>query len=591
LAQAIPARDFCCFCFARSACRSALLFPSCILGSNQPQLVKMFNPDMMSAAQNMMANMKPEDMKKMSDWASNVDPKTMENMMKSMGQSTNGMDTSKMSEQMKNMTPEQMKSGMSQMQSTMAGQKKYMYDGAVKIKNDGNSLIKEEKYIEALENYSRALENLAPHNSDEIDQLKQQLLNNSAMCHLKLKDFDQTISSCDKALAVDPRSFKAYFRRGQAQCEKGQLQEAVADVRRASELAPSDKAISAELSRLRAELKSSGIKEIEGTPLPPAARAPSASSGGSSSSSANVSQTVDQLAKNPELLQQASEAMKNLSPDELNKMMSQAPLPPGMTPEMMKSQMETLSKNPDMIKSAVSSLQSLPEEERKKLLSQRASMQGGQAAGSIPGGFPAGDMSQMSKVLENPEMIQQAVEMTKNMKEEDLAKLNLGNGEADMMRQAAEQMAANPDLAQQMSDMMKNMPPDQMAKMMEMSSQMRGGGMGGNPMAGGVDGDESAGMGGMGGMANMMSDPGMMKAAEEMMKNMPPETMAAMARSSGLDLDDDKARMVSKFLPWLMMLMRWFSYVRKAWTVAFSRRGRIVLAVVVLLIAMIQHYR
>merc|ERR1740129_496811 len=147
--------------------------------------------------------------------------------------------------------------------------------------------------------------------------------------------------------------------------------------------------------------------------------------------------------------------------------------------------------------------------------------QGGGGGGG--GGFPAGDMSQMSKVLENPDMIKQAVEMTKNMKDEDLEKLNLGNGEAAMMRQAAEQMAANPELAEQMSSMMKNMPPEQMSKLMEMSSQMRGGGAGNG---GGDPTDPSATVGGMG---NMMNDPSMIKAAEEMMKNMPPEALASMA--------------------------------------------------------------
>merc|ERR1712217_55514 len=107
----------------------------------------------------------------------------------------------------------------------------------------------------------------------------------------------------------------------------------------------------------------------------------------------------------------------------------------------------------------------------------------------------------------------------------------------------------------------------------------------------------NADLGGLGGldqkaaMASMMSDAGMMKATEEMMKNMSPETLASMAKASGLDLDEGKAKMVARFLPWLMRFMRWFGYVKKGWSALFSRKGRLVLAGVVVAIAMLQQMR
>merc|ERR1711920_1646 len=110
--------------------------------------------------------------------------------------------------------------------------------------------------------------------------------------------------------------------------------------------------------------------------------------------------------------------------------------------------------------------------------------------------------------------------------------------------------------------------------MMQMSRSMggTGGGGGSMPSFGGQSGmDPSA----------MMSDPDMMKATEQMMSSMSPEMLASMAKASGLDISEDKAKMVAKFLPWMMRLMRWFGHVKKVWSAVWSRNGRIGLAVVV----------
>jgi len=268
--------------------------------------------------------------------------------------------------------------------------------------------------------------------------------------------------------------------------------------------------------------------------------------------------------------------MKSMPPEELEKMMSQHPMP-GVSKEMMKSQLETISKNPDLLQNAVDRMNSMPPEQREQMLASAGSGQAGAVAPSVPT-----DPGALSQIFDNPGMMTQVGEMMKNMSDEDLARMHgCSAEEAGTMRQAAEQMAANPELGKQMSDMMKNMPPEQLSKMMEMSRGMRGGGQDG---AGGVPTDSAGAMGAM------MSDPAMMKAAEDMMKNMSPEALASMARSSGLDVDEDKAKMITKHLPKLMMLMRWFAYTKNAVSSIFSRRGRMVLAVVILGVAMMQHY-
>merc|ERR1712060_330794 len=121
------------------------------------------------------------------------------------------------------------------------------------------------------------------------------------------------------------------------------------------------------------------------------------------------------------------------------------------------------------------------------------------------------------------------------------------------------------------------MPPEQLQSMMDISSRMRGKGDG----ASSPDVDPSA----------ILNDPDMMKATEEMMKSMSPETLASMARASGMDISEDKAKIVARFLPWLMKAMRVMGHVKKLWSAMWSPRGRVILAVVVLLSAVYQHSR
>jgi len=544
---------------------------------------------MMEAASKMMQNMKPEDMARMSEFASKMDPNQMESMMKNMGGAPPGMDAKQMSEQMKNMSPEQMRAQMSQAQAQMGAQKTYYMNAAVMLKNEGNQHIKNEKFTEALEVYNRAIENLKPHAGDDVRQLRIQLLSNAALCHLKQKHFGKARDTCDEALKIDAKCIKATFRRGQALEGLDNLSEAVAELKRAVELSPEDKIIGNELTRVKKVCKDRGISEPAAASRGETSTAststpslPTSFSPGSSSSSSgprgmgNMSEAVDALSKNPEMLEQATQAMKNMSPEDMQKMMQNSPMPAGMTPETMKNHMEALSQNPDMIKSAVESLKALPEEERKKLLSKE--------------GMPADSMANMSKVFENPDMMKQVAEMAKNVSTEDVG----GDPEqAEMMRKAAEQLQANPELGKQMSDMMKNMPPDQLQKMMELSQSMRKG-----KSEGSASSDSSSGLGGLGASSDayesLMSDPKMMKAAEEMMKSMSPETLASMARSSGMDIDENKAKMLGKlmpFIPWVLKAMRAFGFVRKGWRALWTSRGRVILAVVVLVIGLLQTYR
>mmetsp|Transcript_53631 Transcript_53631/g.114513 ORF Transcript_53631/g.114513 Transcript_53631/m.114513 type:complete len:554 (+) Transcript_53631:306-1967(+) len=550
----------------------------------------MFNPEMMAAAQKMMANMKPEDMQRMSQMAANMDPKVMEGMMKNMngGQMPGNVDTAEALNQMKNMTPEQMRAGMSQAQNQMNAQKTYYCNAAEVLKNEGNAAVKKEDYAGALQKYTKALENLKPHSGTDVDALKVNLLNNSALCYLKTKDYDSAYTACQDSLKVSPSNYKALFRRGSALESQGKLKEGFLDLHQASTLAPNDAAVSRELARLRAELKVQGLDEDEvlasakpmetPTTSSPSPSAPSGSAGGSSSSSMpNLSQdqwsaAAERMAENPDMFRQASEMMKNMSPEQLQSMMG-SNMPPGMDAATMKSQMEMLEKNPDMFKSAMDGFKNMPEAERKRLLAQRAGSSSSSAATpAVPRtATGAPDMKNMS-----PEMMTQALNMTKNLTPEQLKAMNINSPqEAEMMQQTAAQLQSNPEMMDMMMNMMKNMDEKQMQDMMKMSAGMRGAsGAGAGP-----DGqmDPSA----------MMNDPQMRKAAEDMMSNMTPEMLASMSKAMGVEIGEDKAKLITKFLPYLMKLMRLFYWLKGIWT---AHKMRLIIAFVVVIVAMLQRW-
>lgn len=516
----------------------------------------MFNPEMMAAAQKMMANMKPEDMQRMSEFAANMDPKVMENMMKGMGGSVPpGMDMKQAAEQMKNMTPEQMKAGMNQAQNQMGAQKSYVYNGAVSIKNEGNTLLKEGKHKEALDLYVRALDNLKPHSADsEVRQLQVMLMTNSALCHLKRKEYQKAIDVCEDALKLNSKSVKAVYRRGLAKFELGQKSEGLADVKQAAEMSPEDKTIVSEMKRIEFECRESGMEDADIKKAEKAAKA-----------------AIEQADKAP-----AS------TPSE-----PQSFTPGGRSPDNMNEAMEQMAKNPEMMQQATEMMKNMKPEDMERMMKLRETM----GAGGTPENV---DMSAMSKALEDPEMVKRVAEMAKTYGDATGADPE----EAAMMKQAAEQLAANPEMGKQMAEMMKNMPPEQMQKMMEMSAKMRqnkSGDASATSSSAATRNLNTTGPGGMDqeSMDAMMSDPEMMKAAEEMMKSMSPETLAAMAKAQGIDIDEDKAKMMTKvmpFLPYALKAFRGFQKVKKGVKHVFSPTGRWIIAIVVILAALYQHY-
>ena len=92
-------------------------------------------------------------------------------------------------------------------------------------KLEGNKYFANEDYEKALECYLEAI---------HLDSSDAVFFGNAAACYLKLKDYPMTIEMCNEALARDESMVKAYYRRGIARMQLGELKMALNDLRIAS---------------------------------------------------------------------------------------------------------------------------------------------------------------------------------------------------------------------------------------------------------------------------------------------------------------------------------------------------------------------
>ena len=78
---------------------------------------------------------------------------------------------------------------------------------------------------------------------------------NTSMCWLKLSNFPLCLESCNAVLKLDAKNTKALFRKGLAHKGLAQWEESVKALQAASETAPGDAAVTAELSKAEKALK------------------------------------------------------------------------------------------------------------------------------------------------------------------------------------------------------------------------------------------------------------------------------------------------------------------------------------------------
>ncbi|XP_029187909.1 small glutamine-rich tetratricopeptide repeat-containing protein alpha-like [Acropora millepora] len=128
---------------------------------------------------------------------------------------------------------------------------------AEELKNEGNQLMKSEKYQEAIQCYTKAM---------ELDSANAVFPCNRAAAYSKMGNHQKAIEDCQKALSLDPDYGKAYGRMGLSYHSLNDLQKAKESYTKALELDPGSTFYQNSLSQVEEKIK--GSQEQETRPAP-----------------------------------------------------------------------------------------------------------------------------------------------------------------------------------------------------------------------------------------------------------------------------------------------------------------------------------
>lgn len=134
-----------------------------------------------------------------------------------------------------------------------------MLDILNKIKSAGNYFYHLKKFVESCRKYKKTaryynfFKGKLATNSDIKILEEFNVLNciNMAAVYLKMKKYDEVLTSCDEALRHNSNNSKALFRRGQAHIELKNYEYSLEDLKRAHKLAPDSKIILTEFDRAK----------------------------------------------------------------------------------------------------------------------------------------------------------------------------------------------------------------------------------------------------------------------------------------------------------------------------------------------------
>ncbi|KAK4151772.1 hypothetical protein C8A00DRAFT_16871 [Chaetomidium leptoderma] len=125
-----------------------------------------------------------------------------------------------------------------------------------RMKEEGNAQYKAGRWQAALDLYTSALD-VDPMNKGTNSKI----LQNRAMCRIKLKQYDDAIADCEKAISLDPQYIKARKTKANALGLAEKWEPAVREWKSIQELDPEDRNIPKEVRRAELELKKSLRKD------------------------------------------------------------------------------------------------------------------------------------------------------------------------------------------------------------------------------------------------------------------------------------------------------------------------------------------
>ncbi|KAK3900907.1 hypothetical protein C8A05DRAFT_35428 [Staphylotrichum tortipilum] len=125
-----------------------------------------------------------------------------------------------------------------------------------RMKEEGNMHYKAGRWQAAFDQYTSALD-VDPTNKGTNSKI----LQNRALCRLKLKQYDDAIADCEKAIALDPQYMKARKTKANALGLAEKWEAAVREWKAIQELDPEDRTIPREVRKAELELKKSQRKD------------------------------------------------------------------------------------------------------------------------------------------------------------------------------------------------------------------------------------------------------------------------------------------------------------------------------------------
>lgn len=125
-----------------------------------------------------------------------------------------------------------------------------------RMKEEGNREYKAARWAEAIRLYTEAL-TIDPDNKGTNSKL----LQNRAMCRIKLKEYEQAIADCESAIKLDSRYVKAHKTLANALGLAGQWEDSVREWKAVHDLDPEDRSVQKEIRNAELELKKSQRKD------------------------------------------------------------------------------------------------------------------------------------------------------------------------------------------------------------------------------------------------------------------------------------------------------------------------------------------
>uniref|UniRef100_A0A2K5C4V3 peptidylprolyl isomerase n=1 Tax=Aotus nancymaae TaxID=37293 RepID=A0A2K5C4V3_AOTNA len=136
------------------------------------------------------------------------------------------------------------------------------------LKNIGNTFFKSQNWEMAIKKYAKGLRYIDSSKAviEIADRTKLQPIAlscvlNIGACKLKMSNWQEAIDSCLEALEMDPLNIKALYQRAQGWQGFKEYDQALADLKKTQEIAPEDKAIQAELLKVKQKIKAQKDKE------------------------------------------------------------------------------------------------------------------------------------------------------------------------------------------------------------------------------------------------------------------------------------------------------------------------------------------